>query len=99
MDRSLWTATFSATACPPWPCPVCHKGTLVTLPKTLVFEETVPSARAHQNEDFEPDWVLYYFTAWAKRPNTGCEQKSSIAGTGGVSPEYTCFDHSDRERT
>jgi Domain of unknown function (DUF4145) len=88
MDRSLWTRSIDAHSCPPWPCPECGAGTLALTPKTLVHEETVASAKAHADDNFDPEWIKYSFTAWAKCSNARCKQTFALAGSGGVSQEY-----------
>lgn len=87
MNRSLWTQTISKSSCPAWPCPVCRKGTLALIPKSLVYKETVESKRAHGHEAWDPDWITYKFTAWAECRHPTCKQEFAIAGTGGVGPE------------
>lgn len=87
MNRSLWTQTLSKTSCPAWPCPVCRKGTVALVPKSLIYEETVESKRAHKHPEWDPDWIEYTFTAWAECRHPSCKQRFAIGGTGGVGPE------------
>ena len=88
MNRSLWKQTLNKTWCPAWPCPVCRKGTLLLVPKSLTYRETVESKRARSDEAWDPDWITYAFTAWAECSHPPCKQQLAIAGTGGVAPEY-----------
>jgi len=88
MNRTLWIQTLSKHSCPAWPCPVCRKGTLALIPKSLVYKETVESKRAHDHEAWDPDWITYKFTAWAECRHPTCKQEFAIAGTGGVGPEF-----------
>lgn len=88
MNRSLWTRSLGTNSCPAWPCPVCRKGTLALIPKSLVYKETVVSKRAHGHEEWDPDWVTHKFTAWAECRHPTCKQEFAIAGTGGVEPEF-----------
>lgn len=88
MNRSLWTQTLSETSCPAWPCPVCRKGTVALLQKSLIYKETIESERAHKREEWDPDWIRYTFTAWGECRHPSCKQEFAIAGTGGVAPDY-----------
>ena len=87
MDRSLWTQILTETWCPAWPCPVCRKGTMALVPKSLAYKETVESKSAHNHDAWDPDWINYTFTAWAECRHPSCKQQFAIAGTGGVGPE------------
>src|SRR5690242_13641390 len=82
MNRSLWSETISKTYCPPWPCPVCRKGTVA-----LVTHETVESQRAHGWDGWDPDQITYAFTAWGECGHPPCKQRFAIAGSGSVGPE------------
>jgi Domain of unknown function (DUF4145) len=88
MDRALWQETLSKSACPDWPCPICHRGIFQFEKGSLRFEETSTSIRSRDADEFEPDWVQYAFTAWAVCTNLKCKQKFAIGGNGGVAPEY-----------
>lgn len=88
MNRSLWTQTLSRVSCPAWPCPVCSEGAAVLVPKSLVYHETVESKRSRHNKDWSPDWKGLTFTAWAECSHPSCKQQFSIAGKGGVEPDY-----------
>jgi len=88
MDRHLWTQELTATYCPPWTCPVCYKGTLVIVKDSLIHKETIESARSHSDENFDFDWVVYVFTAWARCTHPSCHQEFAISGTGGIAPQY-----------
>ena len=87
MKRSLWSETLTKTSCPAWPCPVCRKGSLVMVSKSLTCQETTESKRSHDDPAWDPDWIRYTFTAWARCGHLDCDQQFAIAGTGGVGPE------------
>jgi len=87
MNRSIWTQTLTKTWCPAWPCPVCRKGSVALVQKSLVYKETVESKRAHKDETWDPIGITFTFTAWAECKNSSCRQEFAIAGTGGMSPE------------
>jgi len=53
-----------------------------------VFRETAESKRQHDLEEWEPEWITYVFTAWAKCGYPSCGQECAISGTGGVEPEF-----------
>lgn len=88
MNRHLWTRALSERSAPPWPCPACTKGTLALLPKSLVYKETVESERAHDDDGWDPDCIMYAFTAWLKCSHPPCGQQVAVSGIGGVEPEY-----------
>lgn len=88
MNRQIWADEINTNGCPPWPCCVCNKGTLVLVQNSLSHKETVTSAASHNDEGFDFDWVDYVFTAWAKCSYSKCGQEYAIAGTGGVFPGY-----------
>jgi hypothetical protein len=89
MDRYLWLKTISSTRCPPWPCPVCHRGTMFLKKDSLVSGETVPSKRSRNFEHFDPmESIDYIFTAWAVCSNDSCQEEFVISGNGGVGAEY-----------
>lgn len=89
MDRHIWTQSLTKSNCPAWPCPVCRRGTTRLAANSLKYEETVRSKRAHHDEGWDPQWIVYTFTAWAECGNPTCGQKFAIAGEGSVRPEYT----------
>lgn len=97
MDRSIWTREITKSYCPPWPCPVCKKGTTAIVKDSLVSKETVQSIRSHSHEDFDFEWVEYVFTAWAKCTQSSCGQLFAISGTGGVAPQFISDDDWDYE--
>src|SRR5436190_1934976 len=87
MNRELWTQSLSKTSCPPWPCPVCCKGTIPLVEKSLSSKQTIESKRARHDESWDPTWLAFTFTAWGQCTNSSCKQDFAIAGTGGVEPE------------
>ena len=88
MNRKLWTQCLNQTSCPPWTCPACRKGIVVLTPKSIIYKETIKSKRAHNHEDWDPTQIDFTFTAWAQCSNPACKQEYSMAGTGGVEPEF-----------
>jgi Domain of unknown function (DUF4145) len=88
MERSLWTATLSKHWAPQWKCPICKRGHTVLTPKSLVSKENTASARQHDHEAWDPEWVEYVFTAWATCSNDNCKQPFALSGTGGVAPDF-----------
>ncbi|WP_429583825.1 DUF4145 domain-containing protein [Paraburkholderia youngii] len=53
----------------------------------MVFEETAESRRWQADDDWDPDWTRYTFTAWGECQHSTCKQRFAISGTGGVGPE------------
>jgi len=89
MDRTLWSQSFGEYFIPHWPCPECHHGHIELIPKGLHFEETEQSKRWRTDEHWEPDWIRYIFSAWARCSNKFCKEPFAIAGTGTVIYGYT----------
>jgi hypothetical protein len=52
----------------------------------------VESQRSHRDEGFDPDWITYAFTAWARCSVAACKQEFAISGRGGVTQEVTSED-------
>lgn len=88
MDRMIWCQSLSSAHCPSWTCPICKKGTVVLVPSSLTFKETVESQRAHKDDAWDPDWISYIFTAWSECNYQQCKQEFAISGIGGVEPDY-----------
>src|SRR6266550_9593535 len=93
MNRALWTQTLTQTSCPAWPCPVCRKGSVALVQKSLVHKETIESKRAHKEEAWDPDWITFMFTAWGQCGHPSCKQEFAIAGKGGVETEFRQEDY------
>lgn len=86
MDRDLWLRSLYLERCPPWPCPICAKGNLAIVTKSLVSHETANSKRLRNHDAWDPDWIAYGFTAWAECKHSQCKQHVGIVGTGSVGP-------------
>ncbi len=86
MNRNLWKETLTAHSCPAWPCPSCRKGSLQIVPKSLVEKETLESKRCRSDDDWDPEWITYSFTAWLECNH--CKKEVAVSGTGGVEPGY-----------
>lgn len=86
MDRALWKQTLTERHAPAWPCPSCQRGSLRIVPDSLVKHETTRSRRAHGDENWDPDWIEYTFTAWLKCGT--CSENVVVSGVGGIEPGY-----------
>lgn len=95
MDRYIWTQRIGKEGCPPWPCSFCKKGSIGLLKETLVIQETAESIRAHGQDEWDPEWITYIFTAWAECSHSTCKQMYAISGTGGVGFKQTDEDDWD----
>jgi len=95
MNRDLWTQPLSKSFCPAWPCPVCRKGSVALVQKSLICKETVESKRGHDDEGWDPTCVAFTFTAWGQCTHASCKQEFAVAGTGGVEPEFGPDDNYD----
>jgi hypothetical protein len=89
MRRDLWSKSIGEHFMPEWPCPVCHRGHTQLVAKSLRYEETEESKRLHDHEAWDPDWIVYVFTAWGECSHQGCKQLFAISGTGSVDQYYT----------
>lgn len=58
------------------------------VPKSLVYKETGESETLRGHQDWEPEWISYVFTAWAKCNNPSCGNKMVISGIGGEEERY-----------
>ena len=85
MNRSDWTRCVTESAAPAWPCPHCRRGTLVLVPNSIIKKETVESKQADRQDDWEPSYIDYAFTAWLKCASSNCGQEVALMGKG--SPE------------
>lgn len=97
MNRSIWQQKLSKHYCPPWPCPVCRKGTTAIVKDSLNAKETVQSVRFRGEEGFLPECIDYVFTAWARCTHPSCRQEFAISGRGGVAPQYVSEDEWEYE--
>ena len=52
--------------------------------KSLICKETAASKGARSDDNWDPEWKEYTFTAWAECRHPACKQRFAIAGTGGV---------------
>jgi hypothetical protein len=86
MERSLWKAILTSDRCPAWPCPICNRGILKLVPKSLTRYETATSKAGHGEDEFDESWVDYVFSAWAKCTHFSCGQDFALSGKGGVEP-------------
>lgn len=88
MNRILWKQSLGESSCPAWPCPTCKKGTVSLIPKTLVAKETIKSVQAHNEDGWDPEWIETTFIARGICGHPSCKEEFSIAGIGGIEPEY-----------
>lgn len=89
MNRRIWTQRISKWSCPPWPCPVCRKGTLAIVKDSLIYhpiESKRKPSFIQDNEEFENFEITYSFTAWAECKQPACKKRFSISGRGGMEP-------------
>ncbi|MFL5561714.1 MAG: DUF4145 domain-containing protein [Gemmatimonadaceae bacterium] len=90
MNRELWTRPkITHHGAPPWLCPTCRKSNLRLDLKSLRSEETKESRSAHFQEEWEPEWNTYIFSAWLKCSDAKCGESVVITGLGGVEPQWS----------
>ena len=84
MNRDIWKASIHSGYCPPYPCSVCKKGVVRLVPKSFQKDETAESKHAHNDDDWDPEYIEYVFSASARCGNKLCNQEFKIVGKGGV---------------
>ncbi|WP_341919462.1 DUF4145 domain-containing protein [Polaromonas sp. YR568] len=82
MNKVFWTTWFTEEACPAWPCPSCHAGSLALKPATFTQTATKESFADQEEQWWGPENVVYSFTAWAACKN--CSEEFALSGIGGV---------------
>ena len=55
---------------------------------SLQERENFRSKSFRSDDDWDPEWIEYVFSASAKCSNTKCKQDYVISGTGGVGPSF-----------
>lgn len=55
----------------------------------MVFHQTANSRKSRGDENWDPEWVDYRFTAWAACGHASCKQMVAILGHGGLEPIMT----------
>lgn len=84
MDRQPYELSFTADQLPDWTCPACQKAILVLSQDSFHFTETAASSRAHQDDNWEPEWIEYVYTCQLKCPNSACGELVVSCGNGSV---------------
>lgn len=65
MNRELWSyPRFTKTSTPNWVCASCDHGILKLKKDSLHYQETALSKEEHANEDWDPTWISYRFSAF-----------------------------------
>lgn len=84
MDRTPYQLPFSTDRIPAWLCPVCRAGHLILDEKHLLKSETAESAREHEHEAWEPNWIRYVFSCIFRCSNPKCKEPIACSGVGRV---------------
>lgn len=82
VKRDLWDKPLTRNYVPAWHCPTCSGGYLKHKPGSLNFSETSESREAHGHEAWEPEWILYRFSALLICNNEQCREAISVIGHG-----------------
>lgn len=69
-------------------CPSCGRGLLVPDKSTLFDVEPAFSERAHQLEEWDPDWIERRFSYRSVCNNDDCKEVATVSGRGGVDQGY-----------
>jgi hypothetical protein len=92
VKRPLWKEPLTQKYVPNWHCPTCAGGYLKQKPASLQFAETSLSQRAHEHEDWDPDWIDYRFSVLLVCNNEKCRELVTVVGTGKVDLVQTSDD-------
>lgn len=84
VKRELWREPLAKNYTPSWHCPSCSGGYLNIVPDSLQYIETHESKKAHDHPAWDPDWIVFRFSALLKCQNNNCEEAVSVAGKGRV---------------
>lgn len=84
MKKSLWTKQISEISCPKWSCAYCEDGTLELDKESFRYQETAETSQITRDENFDPTWIKYVFSSWAKCANADCNQHYVLTGDGAL---------------
>lgn len=84
VNRNLWKQPISIKYMPEWHCPTCSGGYLRLKTDSLHSLETKASLQAHDNVNWDPDWIEYRFSALLKCNNEMCQEVVSAVGRGRI---------------
>jgi len=95
MNLPLWATTkFYEKSFPPWPCPLCSTGILEK--EKFHKEETIPSLKEHNLEGWDPNLVVYGFSAFLRCNYIKCNNFVMVVGEGSVN-EMSISNHGDTD--
>ena len=92
VKRTLWKEPLSKNYVPSWHCPVCAGGYLKQKPDSLHFWETSDSRKSHEHEAWDPEWIVYRFSALLVCNNERCQEPVAVTGLGKVDLVQTSDD-------
>ena len=81
-----WRSPFSFW--PAWMCSTCQKSSIVLVSSTLKHEETGPSKRSRNNDDWEPSWTETRFSTLFCCTNEVCKEIVCCVGDRHVEDDY-----------
>jgi hypothetical protein len=84
VNRELWKESLTQEHTPHWHCPACAGGYLRQKPGSLHFSETQESHKNVVHEAWEPEWIVFRFSAIVICNNEHCREVVAITGTGTV---------------
>ncbi len=97
VTRTIWKSPFTLENVPQWTCPVCHKGILKGDKTTIKVFENEASKRAHDNENWEPEWVSGSYIGHLICNNDSCGESIASIGIMMVESDYY-FDKDGQEQ-
>jgi len=84
VKRDLWKEALTQTYTPAWHCPACSGGYLKLHKKSFASEDTAVSLRIRNEDDWDPEWLSFRFTAILICNNDSCKESVVLAGNGRV---------------
>ena len=93
MDRKVFKFGFRKDKDLRYKCPNCKTDILKIDKDLFKFRETKSSIKSHDNEDFDPDWITYYYSCIFICSN--CSEIVSSTGYGHVA--FDGYIDEDRE--
>jgi hypothetical protein len=81
IDDKLWLGSYDEEEFPPWPCPQCGRHSLSIQPGSLASAETRDSREAHNDDNWDPEWMSEKFVCLVQCQTKSCSEVCSIAGT------------------
>lgn len=80
VHRKTWTQCFTKSSIPPWPCPTCGVGTILTDDSTFHEGESPRSSKHHHEDFWEPTMYFGQFACLMRCNRPECKEVVSVQG-------------------